>query len=126
MANFKVSGNLNTTAGRIDATEIRTYPTSGGGQGNRVDIEAKSGNYIRYGNGLQICWETFSSGGDGDISISFPMPFKYTPVILTGVYGTNYRDTWEHSAITSRSPTGFIWRRQDEFGLMWLAYGTWK
>lgn len=32
MANFKVSGNLNTTAGRIDATEIRTYPTSGGGK----------------------------------------------------------------------------------------------
>lgn len=117
---FEGSGTLKFS-NTIEAPNIKI--------GTTPIIQKGSNDYsywIRFYDGTQICWGKYNSGGDSDISIAFPMPFRFSPVILTGALGTNYKDTWEHSAIMSRSPTKFSWRRQDNFGLMWLAYGEWK
>ena len=128
MANFKVYGNLNTMAGQIDATKILTYPT-GGGQGNRIDIEAMGSNYIRYGNGVQICWGKGNKPSSNSwVPVTFPMPFINTDYVVVEGISRNNGFNWESEmvgfdSVTTSGIRFAVWKnRQPQY----VAIGYWK
>lgn len=103
-----------------------------------------NGSYVRWSNGLQICWgsktfpgEGWSGGGDKyylmSQSLTFPVPFDSNP---------RFFGTTRDSAVGARSaklanfnagPSGVTgiafngWgTSSNNFGLYWLAIGWWK
>lgn len=104
--------------------------------GNEVDtIEAQGTNYIRYSNGIQICWgsQSWGSRNNGTFSITFPQSFSSTPSITATATSPNLGGS-ASSPLTlyGENTTGFqgtVWGvgggdRND--GMRWIAIGKWN
>jgi len=48
-------------------------------RGIRLDRDSQGDNYIRYNNGIQICWGRFDGTQTVYFTITYPMPFKDWP-----------------------------------------------
>ena len=109
---------LDNKAIDTDANGNMTY------DGHIVDtIEERGNNYIRYSNGIQICWGRFYLDGN---SRSFPKSFvNDSSIVLTITrLGTEYYDGWISSITASNfrpvstNTSGFVWG--------YIAIGDWK
>ncbi len=97
-------------------------------------VDSKGTKWIRYDNGIQICWGTQkpSSIGSSRQSISFPQPFIDTnySLLTTGVYnGSPYTQyiveyTSNNSQMTQRTTSGTEFN--GTLSRSWMAIGYWK
>lgn len=109
------SGNNSTTQVTLDARGGTIALTSDIQQG----VVAYGSNYVRFGDGTQICW---GSCGNNSFS-SFGAAFA----------NTDYRigmsewksSSWENYAIGSKSTTGVTLRSEDNT-MEYIAIGRWK
>lgn len=86
MANWNINGDIeaigfpsgNPTAGNIVGAHILSY--GGGYSLLPIDINSIGDNYIRYNNGIQICWGVnFQNGyNTRNVVINFPVAFVNT------------------------------------------------
>lgn len=88
-------------------------------------VETSGTDYIRFSNGLQICWGDKSSGSSSGVNVFFPVPFSATPPYIgfgsiTATQFTPY--------LKLRSNTFFTWYKEGTtFGkVCWVAIGKWK
>lgn len=88
-------------------------------------VETSGADYIRFSNGLQICWGDKSSGSSSGVNVFFPVPFSATPPYIgfgsiTATQFTPY--------LKLRSNTFFTWYKEGTtFGkVCWVAIGKWK
>lgn len=94
--------------------------------GNDVAIiEASGSNYIRFTNGLQICWGTYGTAMTGSLaSVTFPVAFANTAYGLTTSMN-NLADTdYVSGTIQTKTTTGFT--LASWIGGGWMAIGKWK
>ena len=88
-------------------------------------ITASGSNYVRFGNGIQICWgyKNESNGGGG--TTSFAVAFNNTSyaLALTATTASN-----NAPFITGYTTTGFSYDRHGTAwdDIQWIAVGTWK
>lgn len=109
------SGNDSTTQVTLDARGGTIALTSDIQQG----VVAYGSNYVRFGDGTQICW---GSCGNNSFS-SFGAAFA----------NTNYRigmsewksSSWENYAIGGKSTTGVTLRSENNT-MEYIAIGRWK
>lgn len=114
MANLNVNGIIKSNGGGSDY-----YP---------VDLIVEQGsNYIRYNNGLQICFGDAS--GTGTPTFTFPVPFKdatYKIAIVPESTDDGYVTFRSISAI-SKTTTDFKRGQQGrDFHTQYIAIGHWK
>lgn len=128
---------------RIMATGSKIAVSASGGltlNNKSVDaIEEAGSDYIRYSNGLQICWGNNAPGVDvtdyQDGIISFPREFSSkTSYSVTATLrresAINYRDTT--FSIRNLKNTGFEYQwfgqsyKSDRWQVQWIAIGKWK
>lgn len=87
-------------------------------------VEDSGSYYIRFTNGLQICWGFANSFTHGAAkSISFPQSFKSAPVVTNSV-----AYFLEFSGISNVTSTGFEATINGGTGdtFWWMAIGKWK
>lgn len=108
IANFKADGTI-----AINTNDI--------GEKNVEIVESKGKNYIRYTNGLQICFNNtvFESTGS---TITYAQPFSSNPVVIPVAYGTGSTTT----KIDNNTTTGFIAYNTGNWNCGWIAIGYWK
>ena len=89
----------------------------------RIDVKAVGTNYIRYGNGLQMCWGNISTTTSGT-TVTFGAAFKDTNYILVN-QGTGYSINAGHR---SKTTTSVIIESSSttSAGVNWIAIGKWK
>ncbi len=85
-------------------------------------IEEQGNGYIRYSNGIQICWGMFYISGN---IVSFPKTFVNNSTALTITrFGAEFYNGWISSITASNftpvstNTSGFSWR--------YIAIGSWK
>lgn len=109
------SGNNSTTQVTLDARGGTIALTSDIQQG----VVAYDSNYVRFGDGTQICW---GSCGNRSFS-SFGAAFANTDYRI-GM--SEWRSgSWENYAIGSKSNTGIILRSENN-AMEYIAIGRWK
>jgi hypothetical protein len=136
-----------TDAHGIDEHVAATAEDDVHGLAGVVIVDAGSnndGSWVRFGNGLQICWgsKTFPGegwAGSGDRwyllgqSLTFPVPFDRNPIFLgttrDSAVGARSAKLANFNAGTS-SVTGIAFNgwgtSPSSFDLYWLAIGWWK
>ena len=88
-------------------------------------VTASGSNYIRFGNGTQICWG-YKNESDGDKgTTSFAVAFNNTSYALA-LTATTKSDNAPF--ITGRTTTSFSYGRNGPAwdNIQWIAVGTWK
>ena len=120
-----------------DMNEIKSVVNAG------VVVESgtnANGNYIKYGDGTMICWDTKTyygmqiTGGYQGVyyantgSITFPQEFIEAPHIIATAHiaGGGYS---MYGGVTGSAFSGFVWKTQSatiNVPLTWTAYGKWK
>lgn len=102
--------------------------------GNGLDTIVFSGtNYIRYDNGIQICWlfsTSFAVASSGETQVTYPQAFVASPAVaMVGGFGTDWVSGKTYSA------TGFLAVIYNQSGtkytsgtrtLGYIAVGRWK
>lgn len=91
-------------------------------------VVASGSNYIRFGDGTQICWGMAIVNGqitENNVRVAFPLAFSDTPSIMAGsnwnIGNTTVCIGWENSTSFS------IGLGQPGAGISrWLAVGRWK
>ena len=118
-SNAPVVGSINLDGKTID-TDVNGNMTY---DGHIVDtIEEQGNRYIRYSNGIQICWGLFYIDGNAK---SFPKSFINNSIALTMTRnGSEYYDGW----ITNITASNFMPASTNLSGFGWcyIAIGTWK
>lgn len=122
-------GTILLTAKNIDDSSIFSMRPNGSfvvNTNNAGDkpfeaVESKGGNYIRYTNGLQICFNATSFKSTGTV-INFAQPFSSQPVVIAGGYGTGNSNT----SVDSITVTNFKGYNSQNWNCGWLAIGYWK
>ena len=93
-------------------------------------VVASGSNYVRFGDGTQICWGVVQLNGsisDSNLRVTFPLPFIDTPRIFpannanVGV-AINVGIGWESSTSFSIGTAGIA----SNGWTSWLAIGRWK
>lgn len=136
-----------TDAHGIDEHVAATAEDDVHGLAGAVIVDAGSndnGSWVRFGNGLQICWgantfpgEGWSGGGDKwyltNQSLTFPVPFDSGPVFLGATQDaqiaarsaklTNFNAGTSGVSNIAFSGWGTI---PNSFYLRWIAIGRWK
>ena len=99
-----------------DANDNMTF------NGNIVDtIEEQGDGYIRYSNGIQICWGYVDAGVT--VTINFPKSFSQRPSISVT---SNTTDT--NSVVTAQATNQAMTacRNFEYYGSFYIAIGRWK
>jgi hypothetical protein len=93
-------------------------------------VVASGSNYVRFGDGTQICWGVVQLNGaisDSNLRVTFPLPFFDTPRIFSannanvGV-GINVGIGWENSTSFTIGTSGAASNGYTS----WFAIGRWK
>ena len=114
--------NLNVNGKTIgtDASDNMTY------NGHIVDTieeqgDEQFGGYIRYFNGLQICWGYISAGGQ--VTKNYPKSFSERPAVSVTV------DSSDTNSIVTASSTAqavTVYNNVGYYGSYYIAIGKWK
>lgn len=116
MSNLKVNGIISTGGGACSVNEI-------------------GGGFIRYDNGIQICYGIiYPTGNDQAHRINFAKPFNAFPSVMIQKSG---QKGWSSMWAPSGWPAFFIHYDQNGFRMKatdwqsgmiypWIAVGTWK
>lgn len=86
----------------------------------RIDVSAIGTNYIRYGNGLQICWGIHGSGTS--FTVTYPVAFNAEPAITVSP-STNVTVAISTSG---RQTTGLVATLSSAAWFRYVAIGKWK
>lgn len=97
-------------------------------------VVAKGNNYIRWNNGLQICWGYFDNGSTSNdktgINVTFDMPFVSTPTLICSsgkLDGTtSYRSTYCNYYTLSTTSATLGWYGSTASSCGWVAIGKYK
>jgi hypothetical protein len=137
-SNAPVVGSINLDGKTIDtdANGNMTYDS------HIVDtIEEQGDGYIRYSNGIQICWgkisRTTSSASWGifqesseNFSENYPKSFISLPAVTAGSDGNEFCLIEAARGTTTRTPDMFAIRPSEftniEFTISYIAIGRWK
>lgn len=88
-------------------------------------------NYIKYPDGVQICWGTFGN----NTPVTFPVPFSANPSMSNMVVAADPSNTHTYTAyVMSLSETGFTAQIRRDYGdidgasqtATYIAIGRWK
>lgn len=123
LADYVKKSAANTVSGATTFTGTTKVPNSAtvGTAVSTAAISKAANGYVKFGNGVQICWGT-GSMKNGDTTITFPSAFASTArVAMTKVRSNNGRseDWW----ITSQSKTSFKPRSSETDSLSYIAIG---
>ena len=109
---------------------LRGLPTSELYWNNKnIDvIEEQGDGYIRYSNGLQICWGWVESVHNTNlVSVTYPKSFADgSPTVTATVH---VQDTNQIATLRTNNPTYFeVWRSEVAYYayINWIAIGRWK
>lgn len=100
-----------------------------GPQNIRIDIEDIGSNYIRYGNGIQICWGTKPAQSSNSwIQVNFPKPFINTNYAIGASLKRPNNFGWENDMLSfdNKTTTGVrfaVWNKRE---IQYIAIGYWK
>lgn len=84
-------------------------------------FSTESASYIRFVSGLQLCWGMVTSVVSSGKSVTFPVSFNATPVIVLGTTASS------HCWYTGGSSTGFSARSAASSAtVLYVAIGKWK
>lgn len=90
-------------------------------------VVASGSNYIRFGDGTQICWGLFKFTANSFSEITFPVAFSRQPSVsiirFSSASNVDTRGTFVATAITT---TSFTFIASDGSNSSWLAIGRWK
>lgn len=92
----------------------------GGKQVERVNSYGE--HYIRYENGLQICWG--NTENTWTYIANFPLPFKDDPAVFATVVSNS--PDGRIATVDEVSTTGFTIYKSAQNGGYWMAIGRWK
>ena len=132
-----VTGSLTVNNGSIAmSSDLASYlPLSGGNvtgsltvQGKDVDaIDSKGTGYIRYANGIQMCWGQVE-GTTSDPTFTFPMPFNAVPSLsLTLNESISRATSVVAKTLTATNFSVSIYSNSHTSGtVLYIAIGTWK
>ena len=126
-----------TLAYSKDGLSYKSYSWLAGWNGNELrtvnknqfataehGITASGSNYVRFGNGIQICWG-YKNESNGGGTTSFAVAFNNTSyaLALTATTASN-----NAPFITGYTTTGFSYDRHGTAwdDIQWIAVGTWK
>lgn len=126
-----------TLAYSKDGLAYKSYSRLAGWNGNELravdknqfataehGITASGSNYVRFGNGIQICWG-YKNESNGGGTTSFAVAFNNTSyaLALTATTASN-----NAPFITGYTTTGFSYDRHGTAwdDIQWIAVGTWK
>lgn len=111
------------TSGAEDISGNKNFLDNLTCSGKNVDvIEEQGDRWIRYSNGIQICWGTgvFS---DSETIITYPRPFAISNEMSIQVnHGgglSTYATRWQTDSFMLRKPAEQSW-------VSWLVIGRWK
>ncbi len=100
------------------------YANSAGNGVNSYSVNTSGcKGYIRFNNGVQICWDTTTSVTASG-SFTFPQSFKYAPCIMLSGTGA-YRYAFY---VTEENATSFKYDRDGDYNMVspqYLAVGRW-
>lgn len=82
------------------------------------------GNYIRFSNGLQICWGIAT--GNGNYSFSFPQAFADTNYVVMCTDIHDSRTSNGYAYATDKTTTGFKSITGENSKAQYIAIGRWK
>ena len=117
--------------------ELANYlPLTGGNITNSLTIqtkdisviEASGTNYIRYTNGIQVCWGTVDVTTSNPTT-TFPMAFNDIPSLTMTVHGTNFTRATSVQApsLTATNFSASIYSNAHTNGTAsYIAWGFWK
>lgn len=138
--NIRPQTNISAGDG-TNRNHLIIYGDADGGvayKGIDISIAAMGTNYIRYGNGLQICWgqtgsQTANANADKSASITFPVAFKDTTYTISFIDRYSSGGWTDHTFSTSTYSTTSVnvYLRNNTtsnytFTFSWMAIGTWK
>lgn len=88
-------------------------------------VESSGANYIRYTNGIQICWNEYVqfSGKAGDHN--YPIAFASSPALVVTLRG----DVDSHSSFTVHNDAthmGLFTEKATSGSFTYIAFGRWK
>lgn len=95
------------------------------------ELPAIGTNYIKYPDGVQICWGTFGN----NTPVTFPVPFSANPSMSNMVVAADPSNTHTYTAyVMSLSETGFTAQIRRDYGdidgasqtATYIAIGRWK
>lgn len=74
-------------------------------------IVASGSNYVRFGDGTQICWTSVAVGNVAANTIytgtfSYPLPFASTPIFLVSLRGNPENEDYKYIICGSNGPAG--------------------
>ena len=117
-------------AGETDSVQLyMDYGTTSGDEkqlvfdGKRIDVKAVGTNYIRYGNGIQICWGGYTGTGSFPLTITYPAAFVEYPSI--GIQSGNFEATsWGYNNFKLAMAAGHT--KPSTVYFKYIAIGRWK
>ena len=119
------------------SSELASYlPLTGGNITNSLTIqtkdisviEASGTNYIRYTNGIQVCWGTINVTTSNPTT-TFPMAFNDVPSITMTLHGTNFTRATSVQApsLTATNFSSSVYSNSHTSGTAsYIAWGFWK
>lgn len=106
--------------------EVWTFPKS---QGNRIDIISTGQNFIKYGNGILICWGTAPAPSSNSwVEVNFPKPFIDTNYGIGASLKQPNNFSWGSDMLSfdNKKTTGVrfaVWNKRE---IQYIAIGYWK
>lgn len=95
-------------------------------------IESNGYSYMRFMNGIQICWGERETSATGQYTNTFPKPFSagtYKVLFGQGKAGApaSASDFWNGYRVVTRNPSNFIYEpaQRENHQCFWLAIGNW-
>ncbi len=97
-------------------------------------VVASGSNYVRFGDGTQICWVSYTqlTASSGKSTWTYPLAFSDAPAVIFQAFGNNITlfDVVGGSETTVTNATFYPWRNSaNEFapyGVAAIAIGRWK
>jgi hypothetical protein len=120
-SNAPVVGSINLDGKTIDtdANGNMTYDS------HIVDtIEEQGEGYIRYSNGLQICWGYVARGSE--MTKNFPKSFSIPPTVSVTVNGNGANSTNSIATANCTAQAITVYNNVSAYGSFYIAIGRWK
>lgn len=106
-----INGNVNPFRAQINLKDIAL-------------IEEKGTNYIRFTNGLQICWGR--TNATKNTTITYPKPFKDANSYSCSGCSNGWSGSYGNYGMSNLTATDFYYNADKNYVWLWVAIGYWK